>query len=153
MAASSAFPPVLSPAKLDLDPQAFSTPSGELYHRPPYTTKVYLSDGGVNDNLGLETAWKCYDTILVSDAGLAMAVDPEPGTDWATHARRVLDMADKVRALRKRQLVAGFTNGLRKGAYWSVGSTSPTMAPRMHCRARRANGRAGAGRHPACRDD
>jgi len=123
VAASSAFPPVLSPAKLELDPAAFSPPVGEPYHRPPYTIEVYLSDGGVYDNLGLETAWKRYNTILVSDAGLAMAGDPDPGTDWATHAKRVLDMIDnQVRALRKRQLVAGFLNGVRKGAYWSVRS-------------------------------
>ncbi len=123
VAASSAFPPVLSPAKLELDPATFSPPSGEPYHQPPYTKEVFLSDGGVYDNLGLETAWKRYDTILVSDAGLAMGADPDPGTDWATHAKRVLDMIDnQVRALRKRQLVAGYLNGVRKGAYWSVRS-------------------------------
>ncbi len=123
VAASSAFPPVLSPARLELDPAAFSAPSGEPYHSPPYTKEVFLSDGGVYDNLGLETAWKRYDTILVSDAGLAMAADPDPGSDWATHAKRVLDIIDnQVRALRKRQLVAGFLNGDRKGAYWSVRS-------------------------------
>ncbi len=123
VAASSAFPPVLSPAKLELDPATFSPPSGEPYHTPPYTKEVFLSDGGVYDNLGLETAWKRYETILVSDAGLAMAADPDPGTDWATHAKRVLEMIDnQVRALRKRQLVAGFINEVRKGAYWSVRS-------------------------------
>ena len=31
----------------------------------------------VYDNLGLETAWKRYETILVSDAGLAMGADPD----------------------------------------------------------------------------
>lgn len=123
VAASSAFPPVLSPARLDLDPASFSPPVDEPHHAPPFTREVYLSDGGVYDNLGLETAWKRYDTILVSDAGLAMAADPDPGTDWATHAKRVLDMIDnQVRALRKRQLVASFINGVRKGAYWSVRS-------------------------------
>lgn len=123
VAASSAFPPVLSPARLELDPATFSPPSGEPHHEPPYTKEVFLSDGGVYDNLGLETAWKRYDTILVSDAGVAMAAAPDPGTDWATHTRRVLDMIDnQVRALRKRQLIAGFVNGVRKGAYWSVRS-------------------------------
>lgn len=35
------------------------------------------------------------------------------------HAKRVLDMIDnQVRALRKRQLVAGFESGIRQGAYW-----------------------------------
>jgi NTE family protein len=123
VAASSAFPPVLSPAKLELDPSRFSPPGGEPHHAPTFKKQVFLSDGGVYDNLGLETAWKRYDTILVSDAGLALAADPDPGTDWATHATRVLDMIDnQVRALRKRQLVASFLNGTRKGAYWSVRS-------------------------------
>jgi NTE family protein len=124
VAASSAFPPFLSPARLELDPAAFSPSSGEPCHYPPYTTEVFLSDGGVYDNLGLETAWKRYDTILVSDAGVAMAADPDPGTDWATHAKRVLDIVDgQVRAMRKRQLLAGFQTGARQGAYWSVRST------------------------------
>lgn len=123
VAASSAFPPILSPARLELDPASFSPPDGEPYHKLPYTKDIYLSDGGVYDNLGLETAWKRYRTILVSDAGLAMGADPDPGTDWATHAKRVLDMIDnQVRALRKRQLLSGFTSGLRDGAYWSVRS-------------------------------
>jgi NTE family protein len=123
VAASSAFPPVLSPAKLELDPKSFSPPQGEPYHQPPFTKEVFLSDGGVYDNLGLETAWKRYDTILVSDAGLAMAADPNPGSDWATHSKRVLDMIDnQVRALRKRQIIAGFRAGIRKGAFWSVRS-------------------------------
>ena len=97
---------------------------------PPYTSEVYLSDGGVYDNLGLETAWKRYETILVSDAGLAMAGDPDPGGDWASHAMRVLDMIDnQVRALRKRQLVASYRAGLRKGTYWSIRSDVNEYGP------------------------
>lgn len=123
VAASSAFPPVLSPARLELDPASFSPPKGEPYHKPPYTEEVYLSDGGIYDNLGLETAWKRYQTVLISDAGLGMGADPDPGTDWASHALRVLEMVDsQVRALRKRQVMAGFLSGDRKGAYWSVRS-------------------------------
>jgi NTE family protein len=130
VAASSAFPPVLSPAKLELDPAQFSPASGEPYHVPPYTSEVYLSDGGVYDNLGLETAWKRYETILVSDAGLAMSADPDPGSDWASHAMRVLDLIDnQVRALRKRQLVASYQAGIRKGAYWSIRSDVSDYGP------------------------
>jgi len=123
VAASSAFPPILSPARLELDPASFSPPDGEPFHKLPYTKEVFLSDGGVYDNLGLETAWKRYQTILVSDAGQAMGGDPDPGTDWATHAKRILDMIDnQVRALRKRQLISSFNSGVRNGAYWSVRS-------------------------------
>lgn len=38
-------------------------------HTEPYMTDVVLSNGGVYDNLGLETAWKNYQTVQVSDAG------------------------------------------------------------------------------------
>lgn len=130
VAASSAFPPILSPARLDLDPASFSAAVGEPYHRAEYMKQVYLTDGGVYDNLGLETAWKRYTTILVSDAGLAMAGNPDPGVDWATHAKRVLDMVDnQVRALRKRQVVGSFVSGARKGAYWSVRSNIDDYSP------------------------
>ena len=89
--------------------------------RPPYTTNVVLSDGGVYDNLGLETAWKRYDTILVSDAGGKMQPEGEPKSDWARHAYRVLDLVDnQVRSLRKRQVIESFRSKARKGAYWGI---------------------------------
>ena len=69
VAASSAFPPVLSPLVLELDGGAFTPKSGHDLQREPFTTRVVLTDGGVYDNLGLETAYKRYETILVSDAG------------------------------------------------------------------------------------
>lgn len=40
VAASSAFPPVLSPARLRLDPANFSPPQGEAFHHPPFTRDV-----------------------------------------------------------------------------------------------------------------
>ena len=65
-----------------------------------------LTDGGVYDNLGLETAWKRYKTILVSDAGGQMAAEEEPKSDWARHSYRVLNLVDnQVRSLRKRQAI------------------------------------------------
>src|ERR1039457_2577222 len=69
VAASSAFPPFLSPAHLDLQESDFVASSGHDLQMPPFTTEVVLTDGGVYDNLGLETAWKEYTTVLVSDGG------------------------------------------------------------------------------------
>ncbi len=73
VAASSAFPPFLSPAHLSLHDSQFEAGSGHDLQRSPYTTEVVLTDGGVYDNLGLETAWKKYRTILVSDRDGAFA--------------------------------------------------------------------------------
>ena len=123
VAASSAFPPVLSPARLSLELDQYSPATDESHHSPEFMKDVFLSDGGVYDNLGLETAWKRYRTILVSDAGQAMSSEADPGEDWASHARRVLDLVDnQVRALRKRQVIGSFEAGARLGAYWSVRS-------------------------------
>lgn len=126
VAASSAFPPVLSPVELELNPTDFKTdPDCPLQHEP-FTSQVVLTDGGVYDNLGLETAWKRYKTILVSDAGGKLAFECEPKQDWARQAYRVLNVIDnQVRSLRKRQLIASYKAVLdnpvhRNGAYWGI---------------------------------
>lgn len=129
VAASSAFPPVLSPCELRLKDSDFEPGTGLDLQRPPYTTRVILTDGGVYDNLGLETTWKNHGTVLVSDAGGKTAAEEEPKTDWARHSYRVLNLIDnQVRSLRKRQVIDSFKlhgsnpadpNG-RKGAYWGI---------------------------------
>ncbi len=121
VAASSAFPPVLSPVTLELDDADFTASSGRDLQRPPYTTEVVLSDGGVYDNLGLETSYKRYKTIFVSDAGGKLSPEEEPKHDWARHAYRILNVIDnQVRSLRKRQTIASFKRGERAGAYWGI---------------------------------
>jgi NTE family protein len=121
VAASSAFPPVLSPLTIELDPASFMAGSGEDLQRDPFDSRVVLTDGGVYDNLGLETVWKRYDTVFVSDGGGQAKPEPEPHGDWARHAVRVLSLIDnQVRALRKRQVVGSFEDGTRKGAFWSI---------------------------------
>src|SRR5690606_24080772 len=99
----------------------FTPSSGLDLQRPPFTTKVVLSDGGVYDNLGLETVWKRYETVLVSDGGGKLQPEEEPKSDWARHSYRVLDLIDnQVRSLRKRQLIESFESKRRKGAYWGI---------------------------------
>jgi NTE family protein len=122
VAASSAFPPVLSPHTL--------APSGTLddatvgpNRADGFRKELWLSDGGVYDNLGLETAWKRYRTILVSDGGGVLGVEVKPHRNWAQHAIRVGTIADgQVRALRKRQLIDGFERKARSGTYWGIRS-------------------------------
>jgi NTE family protein len=126
VAASSAFPPVLSPVEMRLDPASFTPGSGLDLQHAPFTSKVILSDGGVYDNLGLETVWKRCRTVLVSDGGGKLQAEEEPKSDWARHAYRVLNLVDnQVRSLRKRQLIDSFEAGKndsirREGAYWGI---------------------------------
>ncbi len=117
--ASSAFPPVLSPFLLDVEESDFSHVEPGVDRR--FLSEISLSDGGVYDNLGLETVWKRYRTVLVSDAGGALAPDPSPPADWARHAKRVLDIIHgQVSAVRKRQVIASYTAKERDGAYWGI---------------------------------
>ena len=124
VAASSAFPPVLSPLKLELDPAAWAPASGqpsEDLHKEPYLSEAVLTDGGVYDNMGLETAWKNYKTILVSNGGGKMQPVPDPPSDLARHVLRSNDIIDnQVRSLRTRQVIAAFQLDERSGAYWGI---------------------------------
>jgi NTE family protein len=123
IAASAALPPYLSPAVLHFPAGAFVPGTGQDLDREPYTRRVVLTDGGVYDNLGLETAWKRARTILVSDGGGRMKPEGRPAADWLGQGYRVAHVIDnQVRSLRKRQVVNGFRSGLRDGAYWGIRS-------------------------------
>jgi NTE family protein len=128
VAASSAFPPFLSPARLKLDKYKFTPGPGFDLQRPPFTTEAFLTDGGVYDNLGLETAWKNYTTVLVSDGGMALSPEGKPSSIWPLHIYRVLNIINnQVGSLRKRDLIRSYelpeSDPLhRKGTYWGVGT-------------------------------
>lgn len=123
VAASSAFPPVLSPCTLHLSNETWTDEEGNELTTPGFRGDIEVTDGGVYDNLGLETAWKRYSTIIVSDAGGRLADDDNPPTDPLRQTARVLDLIDnQVRSLRKRQAVESFTSGVRSGMYIGIRS-------------------------------
>jgi NTE family protein len=112
---------MLSPVRLTVDANGYAPEGrGELF-RPPFTTNPVLTDGGVYDNLGLETAWKRCETVLVSDGGGHMEPEADVHSDWARHSLRVNALVDnQVRDLRKRQTIEAFRAGRRTGAYWGI---------------------------------
>ena len=128
--ASSAFPPVLSPVALDVDPGAWrELPGAELFARDAFRKRLLLTDGGVYDNMGLEAIWDRCSTVLVSDAGAPLDADPDPPADWTRQAIRVLDIvSEQTRALRRRKLLEDFQQSgdiapsaaRRKGTYWGI---------------------------------
>ena len=123
VAASSAFPPFLSPTVLKLNPKHIvRDPSCDLQYEP-YTTQAVLCDGGIYDNLGLETCWKKYRTILASDACGPLSPEERPKRDWPLQAYRLLFMVqNEVQILRKRQLIDSYKQKQRAGAYWGIAS-------------------------------
>ncbi len=127
VAASSAFPPPLCPVKLKLDPDRWSKPGGaDLYDEMDYRSRVYLGDGGIYDNMGLERIWDRYETVLVSDAGAPFKLMPRPKLlvfSQVARSKRALDIiGEQTRALRKRRLMQYYINDKVKGAYWGIAS-------------------------------
>lgn len=125
VAASSAFPPFLSPYLLRVQPADFSRIRAT---DPQLLSDISLADGGVYDNLGLETVWKGYRKLLVSDAGARLLPKASPPAAWSRQAKRDIDIIyGQVSSLRKRQLIASFKakegeRGWRRGTYWGIGS-------------------------------
>ena len=121
VAASSAFPPFLSPFVLDVDAESFDHVEPGV--DPAFLDRISLTDGGVYDNLGLETVWKRYRTVLVSDSAGLLDANASPPADWARLSKRVVEMIRRqAAALRRKPLIASYQDGRRTGAYWGIGT-------------------------------
>jgi NTE family protein len=122
VAASCAFPPFFAPFRLRFPATAAWPVDGRL-GRPEYRTRIDLGDGGIYDNLGLETAWKAFRTVVVSDGGGAYQPSPRPPGDPLRLTLRVTQTIDhQVRSLRRRQIMSGFKHRppTRHGTFWGI---------------------------------
>ncbi|WP_086852923.1 patatin-like phospholipase family protein [Amycolatopsis kentuckyensis] len=107
VAASSAFPPMLSPVVIP-DPA-----------KPD--RKIVLSDAGVYDNLGLDPIENQRATVLVSDAGKKMKHEAKPAHNWPMQLLRVLTVMDnQVRELRTGSLLKSYEDKTFAGTYWAT---------------------------------
>jgi NTE family protein len=130
VAASSAFPPFLSPLRLDLDPAAWDARGRGENFAAPFTSRAVLSDGGVYDNLGLEAASKGDGPILISDGGGQMRPARRVSGGWAFQSYRVNQVIDnQVRSLRKRWALDHFRDGRHRGTYWGIRSDTAQYRP------------------------
>ena len=123
VACSSAFPPVLAPIDLDIrDPSVFERTKGaDLWDKEDFRRRLELADGGVYDNLGLETVWGRYETVLVSDAGKPFELDAGVGSFAPKQIFRVMDIGlNQALALRKRMLMNEYRSGALRGAFWAI---------------------------------
>lgn len=129
---SSAFPPVLGPIELEVKPEDFTRVEGaDLYDEVDFRRRLPLGDGGVYDNLGLETVWGRYDNILVSDAGKPFEIDAGIGTQAPRQLLRAMDIGlNQALALRKRMLIAAYERGDARGAFWAI-NANPADYPAM----------------------
>jgi NTE family protein len=131
VAASCAIPPILCPMIIKFNPSAWKdwengTGNGDINPelKQKLRSALYLTDGGVYDNLGLERIWDRYATVLVSDAGAPFLLSTGIlgfRFNQITRAMRAVSIVtDQTRALRKRWLIEDMQNNRVKGTYWGV---------------------------------
>jgi predicted acylesterase/phospholipase RssA len=111
VAASSALPPALSPAKLKI---RGNDGDGQ---------EVELTDGGVFDSLAVETVWRRFETVLVSD-GKGQRAFTESRSGFFAHLTHLSDLIaasdNELRALRRREVLTAYLRGEKRGTYWNV---------------------------------
>jgi NTE family protein len=138
VAASAAFPPMFSPARIDARRYSFG---GTVYRdNPVHLPKtIALTDGGVYENLGTEVLTKSTplpggkllqpaEFLLVSDGGYPARYEFDlrwlPGIASLSLLRRVNTIAlEQVSALRRRGLVRLFEEQRQHGLLVALGSS------------------------------
>lgn len=121
VAASSAFPPILSPVTIPVEQSDWTDLQGtEFFDNPEFKVNLNLTDGGVYDNLGLERIDR-FGTVLCSDAGKPFTHGPNFGPLSPKQILRTLDISmDQNRARRVSALYAQQKFTGQKLAYWGI---------------------------------
>ena len=131
VAASCALPPILSPLVINLNPQDWKEwdngnddRTNVAYKKSKLRRALYLTDGGVYDNIGLERVWDRYATVLVSDAGAPFQISGSSFglrfSELMRAIRAVNIVIGQTRALRKRWLINDMKRSLVRGTYWGI---------------------------------
>lgn len=143
VAASSAFPPILSPYRLSafdfnweneqIDPEARmsreyierrhgnasgpqSAPTVSETIRILRGKSILLTDGGVADNLGIEGIWYSQGTMLVSDGGSEARAVLTPPTDWIGQLAHVTELIHtQPTQIRYKLIIEGFRTAAMGG--------------------------------------
>lgn len=129
VAASSAFPPFLSPVRFPFEAGSVRPMRGADLHRAPFTEEAILGDGGIYDNLGLERVWKRCRNVLVSNAGLTLPEIGRPTGRWVGQVFRTLNIMQQQSENVRKRILLGMNNlGQRKVAYWSIDTPPSSYA-------------------------
>lgn len=122
VAASSAFPPFLSPVELRIPTHEItSVIDNETDGNEEFVQPIYLTDGGVIDNRGVPSVARRYRTILVSDGGAGIVRNTDVKTDWIQQIRRIVDiMGSAYDSTSRRALIESYSTGDHLGTFWSM---------------------------------
>ncbi len=136
LAASAAVPCLVGPLKLKSHKYQWSEYRDNDWQAiPPKYRRLHLWDGGVYDNLGVESLFKPgeglrgdADFLIVSDASRPLSDDVDAGSlapGFVKASMRLVDVAtDQVRSLRARMLIDYFRQNPGSGAYLRMGRTT-----------------------------
>ena len=131
VATSSAFPPILTPKVLKTRPEDWEQDPdpekrGDLWANEDFRRKIYLTDGGVYDNMGLEAVFDRCNPVFVSAAGAPFSKEPMSWLTTRSEAGIALRttgiLTEQTRALRRRMLIRRYTKDGIEGAYWNIAS-------------------------------
>lgn len=143
MAASAGFPILIGPYSMQTNDYHW-TPSkySGLDWQPPVNQTLHLWDGGVYDNLGLESIFKPdnsgtlsdgLDFMIVSNASASIGVHYRKSELSAHNLKRILDITmDQVTALRSRT-VMDFIRSTNQGMYIKIGNSAEKIASTSGC--------------------
>jgi NTE family protein len=130
VAASSCLPPLFHPMPIDLPPTELSGgafPAGD--ERDGLIRGLRLSDGGLNDNLGLEPIWRDHEIVISVDGAATFHAEADLGLSWPRPStvawrigRYVAILGRQATEMRKRWFISNLTQGVIQGAYVGLGS-------------------------------
>ena len=131
MAASAAYPGLIGPLVLNTGEYEWFRYEGntEVPTVPPFK-RLHLWDGGLYDNLGVESLFKIPGNTYRDEFNFLIVSDASPGTTLCSYpfwlynrGQRLVGIAlDQVRGLRARTLVNHFENNENCGAYLKMGN-------------------------------
>jgi len=137
-AASAGFPVLIGPYKIKTDRYLWTKPPYEKKDWTPSKDKYFhLWDGGVYDNLGLESVYKLdqggcpcegVDYIIVSNASASIGYKKRKNGFSGKNLMRLLDIAmSQVGALRNRNLM-DYIKRTQNGMYINIGNSAEFIA-------------------------
>lgn len=139
VAASCAYPPFFEPLELDGDVLGLVGGVPDADEEPQVTEelrrRVLLADGGVFDNLAVESVWSDHATLFVSDGG-AVFRGRSAGSMLGRWWHLLSVSASGGQTTRLRWLRSAFSRGLLQGATWSLESPNTVSSVPGHAPAR-----------------
>jgi NTE family protein len=126
VAASSAFPPFLSPVILRVNESYYDVVDADVIknrsqEKSAYRTRVVLMDGGVNDNLGI-LGWPGFSIVLLSDGSLRPTPLELPPRNWVAQMNRAISLIHEQPAtLRTKELREQLREKFSALYEWKIG--------------------------------